>query len=38
MDIKVVDIKRITLEQCIYFSSLGMFFIVHDGKIKGFTR
>lgn len=38
MDLKVKGIKSITLEQCIYFAKLGMYFIVHDGKLKGFTR
>ena len=38
MDLKVVDIKNITLEECEYFANLGMYFIVKDGKLKGFTR
>lgn len=38
MDLKIVDIKSITLEQCMYFAKLGMYFIIHDGKLKGFTR
>lgn len=38
MDLKLIDIKKITLEECMYFASLGMYFIVKDGKIKGFTR
>ena len=38
MDLKIVDIKSITLEQCIYFSKLGLYFVIHDGKLKGFTR
>lgn len=38
MDLKIVDIKSITLEQCEYFKNLGLYFIIHDGKLKGFTR
>lgn len=38
MDLKVVDIQKITLEECEYFASLGMYFIVKDGVLKGFTR
>lgn len=38
MNIKVKDIKNITLEECEYFASLGMYLIVKDGVLKGFTR
>ncbi len=38
MDFKVIDIKNITLEECEYFASLGMYFIVRDGVLRGFTR
>lgn len=38
MDLKIVDIKSITLEECEYFASLGLYFIVKDGKLRGFTR
>ena len=38
MDLKVTEIKSITLEQCMFFASLGMYFIVKDGQLKGFTR
>lgn len=38
MYFKAIDIKDITLEQCEYFASLGMYFIVRDGVLRGFTR
>lgn len=37
MDLKVIDIKSITLEECEYFAGLGMYFIVKDGVLRGFT-
>lgn len=35
---KIIDIKSITLEECFYYANMGMYVIVRDGKIKGFTR
>lgn len=35
---KVSEVNQITLEECIYFASQGMYIIVGDGKIKGFKR
>jgi hypothetical protein len=37
-NMKFVDIKQITLEQARYYSTLGVSFIIKDGKIKGFSK
>lgn len=34
----IKDIKKITLEDARELSKKGIFFIIHDGKLKGFTK
>ena len=38
LNIKVIDINRISLEEAIEFYKMGLEFRVNDGSIRGLTR